>query len=101
RWVRYIFADRNGTRDRLMAKKRDKSAEKPGNKVSSVLSVRSSGFESPEQFTANMLRAFELSGQIMSKMVVDRQKRDGAFTVIGGMADVPKLFAPIAQYWMS
>ena len=48
-----------------------------------------------------MLRAFELSGQIVSKMVADREKRDGAFTVIGGMADVPKLFAPIAQYWMS
>ncbi|MGB8735230.1 MAG: class I poly(R)-hydroxyalkanoic acid synthase, partial [Rhodomicrobium sp.] len=84
-----------------MAKKRDKSGEKPGNKVTAAPPVPLSGFESPEQFTANMLRAFELSGQIVSKMVADREKRDGAFTVIGGMADVPKLFAPIAQYWMS
>ncbi len=84
-----------------MAKKLDKSAEKHGNKVSTVPPVPLSGFESPEQFTANMLRAFELSGQIMRKIVEDREKRDGAFTVIGGMADLPKLFAPIAHHWMS
>ncbi len=84
-----------------MAKKRDKSAEKPGNNVSTVPAMPSSGFESPEQFTMNMLRAFELSAQIMRKIVEDKDKRDGAFTVIGGMADIPKLFAPIAQYWMS
>ena len=34
-------------------------------------------------------------------MVEDKEKRDGAFTVMGGLADAPKLFAPIAQYWMT
>jgi polyhydroxyalkanoate synthase len=84
-----------------MAKKHDKSAKKPGNTVSAVPSVPLPGFESPEQFTANMLRAFELSGEIVRKMVEDKDKRNGAFTVMGGLADAPKLFAPIAQYWMS
>jgi len=84
-----------------MAKKRDKSADKPGNKVTAVPSLPLSGFESPEQFATNMLRAFELSGQIMRKIVEDSNKRDGAFTVIGGLADAPKLFTPIAQYWMN
>ena len=84
-----------------MAKKRDKSAQKPGNTVSAVPSVPLPGFESPEQFTANMLRAFELSSEIMRKMVEDKDKRDGAFTVMGGLADAPKLFGPIAQYWMT
>ena len=37
----------------------------------------------------------------MRKIVEDKQKRDGAFTVLGGLADAPKLFAPIAQYWMT
>ena len=55
----------------------------------------------PEQFSANILRAFELGGEIVRKMVEDKDKRDGAFTVMGGLADAPKLFAPIAQYWMS
>ena len=84
-----------------MAKKHDKSAKKPGNTVSAVPSVPLPGFESPEQFTANILRAFELSGEIVRKMVEDKEKRDGAFTVMGGLADAPKLFAPIAQYWMT
>ncbi len=84
-----------------MAKKHDKSAKKPGNTVSTVPSVPLPGFESPEQFTANILRAFELSGEIVRKMVEDKEKRDGAFTVMGGLADAPKLFAPIAQYWMT
>ncbi len=84
-----------------MAKKHDKSAKKPGNTVSAVPSVPLPGFESPEQFTANILRAFELSGEIVRKMVEDKDKRDGAFTVMGGLADAPKLFAPIAQYWMN
>ncbi len=57
--------------------------------------------QSPEQLTANILRAFELSGQIVRKIVEDNGKRDGAFTVVGGLSDVHKLFAPIASYWMS
>jgi polyhydroxyalkanoate synthase subunit PhaC len=84
-----------------MAKKRDKSAKKPGNTVSDVPSKPLPGFESPEQFTANILRAFEVGGEIMLKMAGDQQKRDGAFTVLGGLADAPKLFSPIAHYWMT
>lgn len=97
-----------------MSKKRDKTTEKPGNKVTALTPVSSpagkvatakplplQAYESPEQFASNMLRAFELSGEIIRKLVADHEKRDGAFTVIGGLADAPKLFAPIAHYWMS
>jgi polyhydroxyalkanoate synthase len=59
------------------------------------------GFESPEQFTANLIRAFELTGDIIRKLVEDKDKRDGAFTVAGGLADSGKIFAPIAQHWMT
>ncbi|MGO9544112.1 MAG: PHA/PHB synthase family protein [Rhodomicrobium sp.] len=84
-----------------MAKKRDKTAEKAGNTVSALPSIPLPAMQSPEQFAANMFRAFELSGQIVAKIVNDRNKRDGAFTVVGGLSDVPKLFAPIAHHWMS
>jgi polyhydroxyalkanoate synthase subunit PhaC len=84
-----------------MAKKRDKSASKPGNTAGEVPSAPLPGYESPEQFTANIMRAFEIGGEIMLKMAGDKQKRDGAFTVMGGLADAPKLFSPIAHYWMS
>ncbi len=59
------------------------------------------GMQTPEQFAANMLRAFEMGGKVLAKMVEDKDKRSGAFTVAGGMADAGKLFAPIAQYWMA
>ena len=59
-----------------------------------------SGLQSPEQFFANLLRSFELTGEIVRKIVEDKDKRDGAFTVVGGLADAGKLFAPIAQHWM-
>jgi polyhydroxyalkanoate synthase len=59
------------------------------------------GFHTPEQFIANLLRAFELSGDIIKKLVEDKEKRDGAFTVIHGLADAGRMFAPIAQYWMT
>ena len=84
-----------------MAKKPGKSAKKPADTTSAVPSTPLPGYESPEQFTANMLRAFEFSAEIMRKMVEDKDKRSGAFTVMGGLADAPKLFGPIAQYWMS
>jgi polyhydroxyalkanoate synthase len=58
------------------------------------------GLQSPEQFMANMLRAFEAGGKIVAKMVEDKDKLNGAFTVAGGLADSGKFFAPIAQYWM-
>ena len=60
-----------------------------------------SGLQSPEQFFANLLRSFELTGEIVRKIVEDKDKRDGAFTVVGGLADAGKLFAPIAQHWMN
>jgi polyhydroxyalkanoate synthase subunit PhaC len=59
------------------------------------------GLQSPEQFAANLIRAFELTGEIVRKIVEDKDKRDGAFTVVGGLADAAKIFAPIAQYWMT
>jgi polyhydroxyalkanoate synthase len=55
----------------------------------------------PEQFAANMLRAFEAGGKVVAKMVEDKGKRSGAFTVAGGLADSGKLFAPIVQHWMA
>ncbi len=55
----------------------------------------------PEQFAANMIRAFEAGGMALAKLVEDRDKRSGAFTVAGGMADSGKFFGPIAQYWMA
>jgi polyhydroxyalkanoate synthase len=55
----------------------------------------------PEEFAANMLRAFEAGGMALAKLVEDRDKRSGAFTVAGGMADSGKFFAPIAHYWMA
>ncbi len=84
-----------------MAKKPGKSAKMPKNAKSAAPSEPPPGHESPEQFTANILRAFELSGEIVRKMVEDKEKRDGAFTVMGGLADAPKLFSPIAYYWIS
>jgi polyhydroxyalkanoate synthase len=70
-------------------------------KAASLPAAASAGLQSPEQFAANLLRAFEAGGQIVAKLMEDRDKRDGAFTVVGGLADVGKLFAPIAQYWMT
>ncbi len=75
-----------------MADTRDKTGNLP--------SMPLPGLQSPEQFTANMVRAFELGGQIVAKIVNDKDKRDGAFTVVGGLADAGKIFAPIAQHWM-
>jgi polyhydroxyalkanoate synthase subunit PhaC len=57
--------------------------------------------QSPEQFAANMMRAFEAGGKVVAKMVEDKDKRSGAFTVAGGMADSGKFFAPIFQHWMT
>ncbi len=71
------------------------------NKAAGLVPSPLPGLQSPEQLSANLLRAFELSGRIVRKIVEDNEKRDGAFTVIGGLADSGKLFAPIIQYWMS
>jgi polyhydroxyalkanoate synthase subunit PhaC len=76
-----------------MAKKREKAENLPAKPMP--------GLQSPEQFVTNLLRAFEVGGQIVTKIVEDQGKRDRAFTVVGGLADSGKLFAPIAQYWMS
>jgi polyhydroxyalkanoate synthase subunit PhaC len=72
------------------------TSEKAGNLPSPL-----PGLQSPEQFAANLIRAFELTGEIVRKIVEDKDKRDGAFTVVGGLADAGKIFAPIAQYWMT
>jgi polyhydroxyalkanoate synthase len=81
-----------------MAQQRDKSVETPGTKVS-ALPPGLTPAKSPEEFTANLLRAFELTGQIVRKITEDKDKRDSAFTVVGGLQDAPKLFAPIIAYW--
>ncbi len=57
--------------------------------------------QSPEQFAANLLRAFELGGQIVAKLVDDREKRQGVYTVADGMTEAAKVLSPIAQYWMN
>lgn len=57
--------------------------------------------QATEQFAANILRALEATGQVISKMVEDRDKRSGAFSVAGGLADSGKLFAPIIQHWVN
>jgi polyhydroxyalkanoate synthase subunit PhaC len=89
-------------------KKKDKEKEKekqekPENKEKPAAAgpQPSPGMQTPDQFAANMLRAFEMGGKVLSKMVEDRDKRSGAFTVAGGMTDAGKFFAPIAQYWMA
>ncbi len=46
------------------------------------------GLQSPEQFAANMLRAIEAGGQAMARLVEDKDKRNGAFTVGGGLAEL-------------
>jgi polyhydroxyalkanoate synthase len=71
--------------------------DKPG----SLPTVALPGLQSPEQFATNLLRAFEVSSQIVAKLLENKEKRDGAFTVADGMADAGKLFAPIAEYWMN
>jgi polyhydroxyalkanoate synthase subunit PhaC len=76
-----------------MSDKRDNSLSSP--------QAALPGLQSPEQFAANLLRTFELGGQIFRKVIEDNEKRDGAFTVAGGLADSGKLFAPILQYWLS
>ncbi len=75
-----------------MADTRDKAGKLPA--------IPMPGLQSPEQFATNLMRAFELGGQIVTKVVADQDKRDGAFTVVGGLADSGKLFAPIAEHWM-
>jgi polyhydroxyalkanoate synthase len=57
--------------------------------------------ESPEQFATNLLRAFEVGGQIMSRLMDDKEKRQGAISVAEGIAESGKLFGPIAQYWLN
>ncbi len=59
------------------------------------------GLQSPEEFVTNLLRSFETTGQVIAKIVDDKEKRNGAFSVASGMADSSKLFAPIIQYWMN
>ncbi len=59
------------------------------------------GLQAPEEFVANLMRSVEATGQVIAKIVENKDKREGAFTVASDMADSGKLFAPIIQYWMS
>jgi len=59
------------------------------------------GVKSPEEFVSNLMRCVEATGQMIAKIVEDKDKRKGAFTVAGVMADSGKLFAPIVQFWMN
>jgi polyhydroxyalkanoate synthase len=68
----------------------DKSRQLPANVPSPA----------PEEFMTNLFRAFEASGQIFAKILDDKEKRQGAYTVADNMAEAGKLFAPIAQYWL-
>jgi polyhydroxyalkanoate synthase subunit PhaC len=76
-----------------MADARDKEANPP--------TIVLPGLQSPEQFATNLLRAFEVGSQIVAKIMENKDKRDGAFTVVDGLSDAGKLFTPIAQYWMA
>lgn len=57
--------------------------------------------QSPEEFAANLLRAFEVGGKILTKLADDGEKRKGAYSVASGMSEASKVLATIAQYWMS
>ena len=48
------------------------------------------GLQSPEEFVANLMRCVEATGQVIAKIVEDKDKRKGAFTVGGGMAELRK-----------
>ncbi len=74
--------------------------EKPGKAVSPAEKPLL-GLQSPEEFVTNLMRSVEATGQVIAKIVEDKDKRQGAFTVANGMANSGKLFAPILQYWMN
>ncbi|HZV21392.1 MAG TPA: hypothetical protein VE986_07600, partial [Hyphomicrobiales bacterium] len=57
--------------------------------------------QAPEQIAVNLLRAFELGGQILAKVLEDKDKRATAFTVMSGLTEAGKLFSPIIQHWMT
>jgi polyhydroxyalkanoate synthase len=57
--------------------------------------------QSPEQFSANLFKAFEMGRQVLAKIAEDPQKREGAMSVASGFSDMSKLFAQIAQHWAS
>lgn len=57
--------------------------------------------QSPEEFAANLLRAFELGGQVIAKLSDDRDKRKGAFTAADSLTEISKVLAPVAQYWIN
>ncbi len=77
-----------------MADRRDKAGNIPS-------AMNLPGLESSEQFATNLLRAFEAGGQIISRLMDDREKRQGAISIAEGIAESGKLFGPIAQYWLN
>jgi polyhydroxyalkanoate synthase subunit PhaC len=87
-----------------MADMRDKAGTPPVTLPPAVSDTRqlptAAPLPAPEEFAANLFRAFEAGGQILAKMFDDKEKRQGAYTVADSMAEAGKLFAPIAQYWL-
>jgi len=75
-------------------------APAPGQQISAAPKP-SPGAQASEEFVSNLLRSVQATGQVIAKIVEDKDKRQGAFTVASGMADSGKLFAPIIQYWMN
>ena len=75
-------------------------APAPGQRAS-VAPKPSPGAQASEEFVSNLLRSVQATGQVIAKIVEDKDKRQGAFTVASGMGDSGKLFAPIIQYWMN
>ena len=75
-------------------------APAPGQQINAAPKP-SPGAQASEEFVSNLLRSVQATGQVIAKIVEDKDKRQGAFTVASGMADSGKLFAPIIQYWMN
>jgi polyhydroxyalkanoate synthase len=57
--------------------------------------------QSPEEFATNLLKAFELGGQVLARLTEDREKRQGAYTLASGMAEASKVLSTVAAHWLS
>ncbi len=86
---------------RISEKRRQAEKREKPEKAVSPAEKALPGLQAPEEFVANLMRSVEATGQVISKIVENKEKRDGAFTVASDMADSGKLFAPIIQYWMN
>ncbi len=68
-------------------------------KHDNTLSVSVPLDRSAEVFGQNMLQAFELAGQVMSRLLEDKSKRAPELTFSDGLTEATKVMAPIVQYW--